>query len=86
MTPENTMEIRARPAEGGLDSSSLNDFNYAWGALAGRDAIDFAMTSEGTDIKAVKWVGNGAVGIPKQRSPGWRPFRMERDQPQDSAK
>lgn len=77
MPPENTMEIRARPVEGGLDSSRWDDFNYASGALAGREAIDFAMTNEGTDIASV---------IPKQRSPGWRPFRMERDQPQDSAK
>ena len=53
MTPENAETIRAELVGSGIERDQWNDFNYQWGALAGRDAFDFASESEERDLEAV---------------------------------
>jgi hypothetical protein len=53
MTAGNAMEIRGQlVALGGAQGDMWNDFNYAWGALAGREAFEFARTSDEPDLGA----------------------------------
>lgn len=53
MTAENAMQIREQfVALGGARGDMWNDFNYAWGALAGREAFEFARTSDEPDLGA----------------------------------
>jgi hypothetical protein len=52
MTPENALAIRERLGDLGLDDDELRDFSYAWGAIAGREAFDFASQSEEEDLSA----------------------------------
>ena len=50
MTGENAMDIRTQLLAAGAEGETWRDFNYAWGAIAGKNAFDFAMTSEETDL------------------------------------
>lgn len=52
MTPENALEIRARLVALDPDNQTWTEFNYAWGALAGRQAFDYAMQSDEPDLNA----------------------------------
>ncbi len=52
MTAENAMEIREHLVALGAEGDTWNDFNYAWGALAGREAFEFARTSDEPDLGA----------------------------------
>lgn len=52
MTPENAMQIREELVGLGARGDTWNEFNYAWGAIAGRDAFDFARTSDEPDLGA----------------------------------
>lgn len=52
MTPENAMQIREQLVAQGAQGESWNDFNYAFGAIAGRTAFEFAMTSDEPDLGA----------------------------------
>ena len=53
MTPENALSIReslvALNASGGM----WRDFNYHWGSMSGKEAVDFAASSEEEDLSAV---------------------------------
>lgn len=53
MTPENAVEIRKNLLASGADGDEWRDFNFSWGALAGREAFDFAAESEERDLDAV---------------------------------
>lgn len=52
MTPENAREIRGQLVALGARGDDWNDFNYAWGAIAGREAFEFARNSDETDLGA----------------------------------
>ncbi len=52
LTPENAMEIRSQLVANGADGSEWRDFNFSWGALAGKDAFDIAATTEENDLAA----------------------------------
>lgn len=52
MTPENARDIRKELVASGADGDQWRDFNYSWGALAGREAFDFAAESEERDLDA----------------------------------
>jgi len=53
MTPENARAIREELVALGIDDDEWRDFNYSWGALAGKEAFDFARDSEERDMAAV---------------------------------
>lgn len=53
MTAENALELREQLVGMQVGGSEWRDFNYAWGALAGREALDFAAASEEEDLSAV---------------------------------
>lgn len=50
MTAENAAQIRAKLVELGAEPDQWRDFNYSWGALAGKDAFDLAAKSEEQDL------------------------------------
>jgi hypothetical protein len=52
MTPENALALRERLVAMEAGGSEWRDFNYAWGALAGREAVEFAMNSKEEDLSA----------------------------------
>ncbi|GAA5484167.1 hypothetical protein [Haloferula sargassicola] len=52
MTADNAMEVREALVTLGAGGDEWRDFNYAFGALAGKDAFDFATTSPETDLGA----------------------------------
>ncbi len=52
MTPENALELREKLVAMDADDGEWRDFNYSWGALAGKVAFDFASTSEERDLAA----------------------------------
>jgi hypothetical protein len=53
MTPENAGQIREQLLELGAGGDEWRDFNYAWGAIAGEEALAFASESEEEDMEAV---------------------------------
>lgn len=52
MTAENAVDIREQLVALGAQGEEWRDFNYAWGAIAGKEAFDFAMTSDENDLGA----------------------------------
>jgi len=52
MTAENALTIREQLVSLDAGDDEWRDFNYAWGALAGREAFDFAAESEERDLRA----------------------------------
>ncbi|MFZ9937973.1 MAG: hypothetical protein ACO3JG_13100, partial [Luteolibacter sp.] len=50
MTAENAAQIRAQLVELGAEPDQWRDFNYSWGALAGKDAFDLAAKSKEKDL------------------------------------
>ena len=52
MTPENAESIRALLV-GRADGGQWRDFNYAWGAMSGAEAFEFARNSEEPDMEHV---------------------------------
>lgn len=50
MTPENAASMREQLKELGMDDNEWRDFHYAWGAMSGREAFDFAMASDEEDL------------------------------------
>lgn len=52
MTADNALEIRDQLVTLKPDEQTWEAFNYAWGALAGREAFDFARQSEEADLGA----------------------------------
>ena len=52
LTAQNAMAMRERLVEYGLGGDEWRDFNYAWGALAGEEAVLFAASSEEQDLEA----------------------------------
>lgn len=50
MTLENGDEIRAHLLDLGAERDQWRDFNYSWGAIAGKDAFDAAAKSEEQDL------------------------------------
>ncbi len=52
MTPENAMQIRESLVAQDAGGDAWNDFNYAWGAIAGKEAFDFAQVSDEPDLNA----------------------------------
>ncbi len=50
MTPENALELRGKMLEMRAGGDEWDDFNYSWGALAGKAAYDFAAISEEHDL------------------------------------
>lgn len=52
LTPENAMELRGLLLANGAEGAEWRDFNYSWGALAGREAFEFALDSEEQDMAA----------------------------------
>lgn len=53
MTPENALALREKLVGMQVNGSEWHDFNYAWGALAGQEAFEFAAASEEEDLSAV---------------------------------
>lgn len=53
MTADNALEIRERMVALDPDNDTWTKFNYAYGALAGKDAFAFAQTSDEPDLNAV---------------------------------
>ena len=53
MTPENAAEIREKLLSYGARGDDWNDFNYSWGAMSGRAALDVAAKSDERDLTAV---------------------------------
>ncbi len=52
MTEDNVMEIREQLVEHNADDRIWTEFNYAMGALKGREAFDFALQSDEPDLNA----------------------------------
>jgi len=52
MTAENAQEVREQLVAMGAGGSEWRDFNYAWGAIAGQEAFDFASQSGERDLAA----------------------------------
>lgn len=50
MTVENALDIRAQLVDLGASRDQWEDFSFSWGALAGREAIDLAATTEERDL------------------------------------
>jgi hypothetical protein len=50
MTAENAGQIRAQLVELGAEPDQWRDFNYSWGALAGKDAFDIASKTKEQDL------------------------------------
>lgn len=50
MTVENAGQIRALLVELGTEPDQWRDFNYSWGALAGKEAFDIASKSKEQDL------------------------------------
>ena len=50
MTAENAGQIRAQLVDLGAEPDQWRDFNYSWGAIAGKDAFDAAAKSEERDL------------------------------------
>ena len=50
MTAENAGQIRAQLVDLGAEPDQWRDFNYSWGALAGRDAFDAASKTKEQDL------------------------------------
>ncbi len=53
MTPENVATMRDQLVAAGADREEWRDFNYAWGALAGADAFNEAMTADKKDLQSL---------------------------------
>lgn len=53
MTADNAMEIREQLVGLDPDEQTWTQFNYAFGALSGREAFEFAQTSDEPDLNAV---------------------------------
>ena len=53
MTPENAAELREKMLAYGAREAEWFDFNYSWGAMAGREALDVAAGSKESDLSAV---------------------------------
>ncbi|QTN33635.1 hypothetical protein HZ994_15395 [Akkermansiaceae bacterium] len=53
MTPENAAELREKLLAYGARETEWNDFNYSWGAMAGREALEVAAASKEDDLSAV---------------------------------
>lgn len=52
MSAENAMDIREQLVSLGAEGETWNEFNYAWGALAGKEAFEFARSSDEPDLGA----------------------------------
>ncbi len=50
LTPENAKAIREMLTDGGVKGDQWRDFNYAWGTIDGRAAVENAMTSPERDL------------------------------------
>jgi hypothetical protein len=50
MTPENAESIRSQLVELGAGGDELRDFQYSWGAIAGKAAFEHASTSSERDL------------------------------------
>lgn len=53
MTAENAGTIRDQLLAAGAGGSEWRDFNYAWGALAGEEAFNEALTADKKDLKSL---------------------------------
>ncbi|MGC6427232.1 MAG: hypothetical protein ACON5H_09595 [Akkermansiaceae bacterium] len=53
VTAENAPQIREQLKELGAGGQELRDFNYAWGALAGRDAFNIAAQGNKRDLESL---------------------------------
>jgi hypothetical protein len=53
LTPENAAAIRDQLADLNANGTEWRDFNYAWGALAGADAFQNALTGEKRDLQSL---------------------------------
>jgi len=53
MTPENAAELREKLLAYGAQEAEWKDFNYSWGAMAGREALDVAAASKEEDLSSV---------------------------------
>jgi hypothetical protein len=53
LTAENAVAIREQLVAAGAEGDEWRDFNFSWGALAGKEAFDFADKSEERDLDAV---------------------------------
>jgi hypothetical protein len=53
LTPENAAAIRDQLADLNANGAEWRDFNYAWGALAGADAFQNALTGEKRDLQSL---------------------------------
>ncbi|MFT4546063.1 MAG: hypothetical protein ACI9UA_002182 [Pseudoalteromonas tetraodonis] len=64
MTAENALEIREQIKNLPQDSSEFRDFHYAWGAVAGGDAVLHGMESKERDMEVTLagWAGADAAG------------------------
>jgi hypothetical protein len=52
LTPENALEIREQLVASGAGGEEWRDFNYSWGAMAGVEAVNFAVSSKEPDLDA----------------------------------
>lgn len=50
LTPENALLMREHIAHLPPSSSEYRDFHYAWGALAGKEVVEFGITTPGDDM------------------------------------
>lgn len=50
MTKENVAQIRAQLVDLGAEPDQWRDFNYSWGAIAGKDAFDAAAKTKEQDL------------------------------------
>ncbi|MGI9242465.1 MAG: hypothetical protein ACR2RV_16825 [Verrucomicrobiales bacterium] len=64
MTAENALAIREQVKALRQDSSEFRDFHYAWGAIAGTEAVLHGMESEERDmaVTLAGWAGSDAAG------------------------
>lgn len=53
LTAENAAQIRQQLADLGAGGQELRDFNYAWGALAGKEAFTSAALGDKRDLESV---------------------------------
>jgi len=74
MTADNALEIRQQMVALDPDDDTWTKFNYAFGALAGKEAFEFARTSDEPDLNAVLmgWAAadpQGAIAMLDQLPP-----------------
>ena len=64
MTAENALAIREQVKGLGENSAEFRDFSYAWGSIAGEEAVLFGKTSNETDmaVTLAGWAGADSAG------------------------